>query len=260
MGQKSKIQWTDATWNPVTGCTKVSPGCKHCYAEKRSHRLKGRFGYPEDEPFRLTLHEDRLDQPLHWKKPRLIFVNSMSDLFHPDVPYEFIDQVFAVMTLCPQHTFQVLTKRPDIMYDYLSDPHKTYDIHVEMNAFVDGKPPGTLLPLPNVWLGTSCENQQYADERIPWLLKTPAAIRFVSAEPLLGSIDLTPEKSPYLYYNAISDGSPVWRGPNWIIVGGESGPGARPMHPDWVRNIRDHCQKAGVPFFFKQHGNRIYRK
>lgn len=232
----TKIEWTDETWNPVTGCTKVSEGCDHCYAETIAHRFAGTKAYPNG--FDVTLRPERLDQPLRWKRPRKVFVNSMSDLFHKDVPDDYIARVFAVMALAPQHTFQVLTKRPGRMRSLLSSEQ------FESAVFLatEGRFPW---PLPNVWLGTSVENQKWADVRIPLLLDTPAAIRFLSCEPLLGPIDL-------FAWN-IDRGTRV----DWVIVGGESGPRARPMHPDWARQLRDDCLTAGIPFHFKQWGEWV---
>jgi len=219
------IEWTDETWNPVTGCTKVSPGCDHCYAE----RITNRFGGPGAFDT-VVLHPERLGKPLRWRKSRMVFVNSMSDLFHDDVPDEFIGRVWQVMGAASMHTFQVLTKRPGRMASLLNERILTH-IPVLPNW-----------PLPNVWLGTSVEDQKWADIRIPKLLDAPAAVRFLSCEPLLGPVDLR-----------IYPGSWV----DWVIVGGESGPGARPMHPDWARSLRDQCVAAEVPFFFKQWGGRI---
>lgn len=258
MGDNTGIEWTDATWNPTTGCTKVSQGCKHCYAEVMAKRLAGRAGYPADEPFRLTLHPDRLTLPLRWKRPRRVFVNSMSDLFHKDVPNEFILRVFDVMHQCPRHTFQVLTKRPERMAEFL-------------NAMVDDGGWGRLPP--HIWIGTSVENQEGADTRIPHLLCCPATVRFLSCEPLLGPVDI----ERYLWLSGPSTAGP-WRDAlgrlrgcggvggqtisrvrsgniGWVIAGGESGPGARPMHPRWAQDLRDQCAEAAVPFFFKQWGN-----
>ena len=214
MAQESPIEWTEATWNPVTGCTKISPGCKHCYAERMAHRLQA-MGQPRyRNGFRLTLQPDVVDAPLHWKRGRLIFVNSMSDLFHRDVPLEFIQRCFGVMEQATQHTFQILTKRPDHAAEIAEE-----------------------LPWPkNVWMGTSVENADYLD-RIDHLRRIPSAVRFLSIEPLLGPI---PKIS--------------LKGIQWVIVGGESGPGARLMQPEWVTSIRDQCLKQGVPFFFKQWG------
>lgn len=244
MSDKSKIEWTDATWNPVTGCTKVSPGCDHCYAETIAHRFAGTKAYPNG--FDVTLWPERLDQPLRWKRPRRVFVNSMSDLFHKDVPDEYIARVFAVMALADQHTFQVLTKRPGRMRSLLSS-----DLFVDLLgawlAEYAGHPSrkacGTYrvsLPLPNVWLGTSVESQKWADVRVPQLLNTPAAIRFLSCEPLLGPVDL-----------GLAD---TRTRIDWVIVGGESGPHARVMQLYWAESLRDQCTGAGIPFFFKQWG------
>lgn len=249
------IEWTDETWNPVTGCDHVSPGCDHCYAERMAVRLAGRAGYPADEPFRVTLHPDRLDQPSRWRKPRRVFVNSMSDLFHRDVPDEFIAEVFAVMGAAEQHTFQVLTKRPQRMARLLSSPEWSARL-----VHDHGIPAAGRGPFPNVWLGTSVENQRYAELRIPHLLATPAAVRFLSIEPLLGPISLRWAKWHDYYRDGwrergeVQDEYDGARRLDWVIVGGESGPGARPMHPAWVRTLRDHCTAAGVPFFFKQWG------
>lgn len=262
MGDRTGIEWTDATWNPVSGCSKVSQGCKHCYAERVFPRP-----YPGRKFTDVRMHPLRLRQPLQWQKPRRIFVNSMSDLFHEDVPTWFIDQVFAVMLLAPRHTFQVLTKRPERMCTYLSDPHlyaRTLQfadeyLRVERPALGGvGISDPSLSPAPWIWLGVSVEDQATADERIPLLLQTPAAVRFLSCEPLLSEVDLRRLCSPYeidalnpesnedTYYETVSI--------DWVIVGGESGTHARPMHPAWVRSLRDQCVSAGVPFFFKQWG------
>jgi protein gp37 len=236
------IQWTDETWNPVTGCSKVSPGCAHCYAETLAlTRLAGKTGYPglpwtpENAEANVVLRPERLRKPLSWKEPRRVFVNSMSDLFHELVPPEYIDQVFAVMARAPQHTFQVLTKRPERMPGYLVGDGITrrpwIALAAQMN--IDDR-----WPLPNVWLGTSIENDRFVGRADP-LRETPAAVRFLSLEPLLGplpSLDLT--------------------GIDWVIVGGESGPEHRPIRVEWVRDLRDRCNAAGVAFFFKQWGGR----
>ncbi|TMV49383.1 phage Gp37/Gp68 family protein [Paenibacillus mesophilus] len=248
MSDKTKIEWSDATWNPVTGCSKVSEGCRNCYALTLAERFRGTPGHYFEKGFDVTLRPDKLDQPLRWRRPRRIFVNSMSDLFHPDVQDDFIDQVFAVMALCPQHTFQILTKRPERMAQYLNHSSRKNDIETSAHGTsyrISGF--GRLdlkdedydfqWPLPNVWLGVSVEIQKAADDRIPLLIETPAAVRFLSCEPLLGEVVV-----------------PWWNRIDWIIVGGEKGPGARPMHPDWARSLRDQCQAAGVPFFFKQFG------
>ena len=242
------IEWTDETWNPTTGCDRISPGCDNCYALTLAKRLKGMGSakYQADgDPrtsgpgFKLTVHPDTLDAPLRWRKPRKVFVNSMSDLFHVDVPAEFIAQVFAVMALTPQHTYQVLTKRPQRMAALLGLPGFPSIVQDEMDDLCDeqGLPNPRdrrhPWPLPNVWLGTSIENDTYS-WRANHLRATPAAVRFISAEPLLGplpSLDLT--------------------GIDWLIVGGESGPGARPMHPEWVQVLRDDCAEGGPAFFFK---------
>ncbi len=278
----TKIEWTQKVWNPITGCTKLSPGCANCYAETVDHRFDhdkvGRlpWAFPASRGGRgVTLHPERLDQPFHWKKPRRIFVNSMSDLFHEDVPEWFIAKVFAVMAQAPQHTFQVLTKRQERMRDlllYSTD----FMYHLEHGG-LDGQRIGFAWPLPNVWLGVSIESQYWADRRIPFLVQTPAAVRFLSCEPLLRPVDLKPwlPLEPPLN-NIVDNRTPEelaqdqadddgWRPlgfadavaraqscVNWIICGGESGPNARQMHPDWVRQIRDDCQAAGVPLFVKQ--------
>ncbi len=218
MGDKSAIEWTDATWNPVTGCTKISPGCKNCYAERLALRLR-EMGNPRyKNGFRITLHPDQVDLPLRWAKPKMIFVNSMSDLFHEEVPLSYIAQVFELMGEAPQHTFQVLTKR-----------------HTRLAELMPRLP-----LLANVWVGVSVENQLWADRRIPALKSVAAAVRFLSCEPLLRPISLAKHLG----------------GIDWVIVGGESGPRARPMEPSWARAIRDECLEAGVPFFFKQWGGR----
>jgi protein gp37 len=234
MSVTSKIEWTDATWNPVTGCTEVSPGCDRCYAKTFAERWRGTPGHHFENGFDVQLRPDKLNLPRTWRKPRKVFVNSMSDLFHDSVPDSYIADVFAVMMGTPQHTYQVLTKR-----------------HARMRSLlrkwspITGSPPWTFTgpwPLPNVWLGVSVETQQWADIRIPALLDTPASERFLSCEPLLGPIDLL---SVVFGLNGI----------DWVIVGGESGRGARPMRPDWARGLRDQCVVAGVPFLLKQWGN-----
>lgn len=219
MAHGSKIEWTDATWNPVTGCNKVSPGCKHCYAERLSKRLKATGMAKYSNGFEVTLHPDTLEIPLRWRKPRSIFVNSMSDLFHVDVPEPFIREVFDVMERADWHRYQVLTKRADRVAE-LSDA----------------------LPWPSqVWMGVSVESQAYA-YRIDLLRETDAQVKFLSLEPLLGPL-------PHLNLDGI----------DWVIAGGESGPGARPMQPDWAREIRDQCIDAGVAFHFKQWGG-VFKK
>jgi len=274
MGANSKIGWTNNTWNPVTGCTQVSPGCDNCYAKRMATRLRGRCGYPADDPFRLTLHPSSLTNPLRWRKPRRVFVCSMGDLFHADVPDEMIAMVFAVMCLCPQHTFQVLTKRPGRMRQFLSRGYADvcaaiHALGIDLNKLpyyplkIDD--PGGW-PLPNVWLGVTAENQEQAAARIHLLLRTPAAVRFVSVEPMLGAVDLTSVKFPHGGYENVlrcdvsqrakCAGIDKLNGIDWVICGGESGPKARPMHPDWATALRDQCQEARVPFYFKQWGNK----
>jgi protein gp37 len=327
----TKIEWTEATWNPITGCSVTSPGCTNCYAMKlagtrlRNHASRaGLTAESQAGPVwtgEVRFNEQWLDQPLRWKRPRMIFVCAHGDLFHESVPDKWIDRVFAVMALCPQHTFQVLTKRSARVREYLTD-----NLAVRVQNAVDNLEPDGLWKfkghepwvisdirdsergdyLPNLWLGVSVEDQARADERIPDLLATPAGVRWLSCEPLLGPVDLRswlpdcyecgascglrlpsppkverctecgeecgPETEPMF-----SEGCPKCSGeleficpdcghymvyqhpdtPNldWIVVGGESGPGARPMHPDWARSLRDQCAAAGVPFFFKQWGN-----
>jgi protein gp37 len=286
MGSNSKIEWTDHTWNPVTGCSKISPGCAHCYAERMSKRLAGRCGYPADEPFAVTMHPERLEEPLHWKKPRMIFVCSMGDLFHKDVPDEWILQVFNTMRACEAlelgHTFQILTKRPERMRDICQrlrwDGRGLGRLWIAHSA----DDPGYRLMggkgctgLQRVWLGVTAEDQQRADERIPLLLQTPAAVRFVSVEPMLGPVRLMDHYYSYLEgWELVADhdaGCPGG-GPyceihcpvpvqertakiDWVICGGETGPGARPMHPEWVRSLHDQCKAAEVPFFFNSWGD-----
>lgn len=247
MGDKTGIEWTDATWNPVTGCDKVSPGCDRCYAETFAERWRGTQGHYFETGFDVQLRPDKLDMPLRWTKPRKVFVNSMSDLFHDKVPDEYIARVFSVMACAERHTFQLLTKRHGRMRSLLNSEAFRELVFKCQALELPGDVMGDYWPLPNVWLGVSAEDQKRADLRIPALLDTPAAVRFVSAEPLLGPIDL--------HTDPIAAGSPFWGSQlDWVIVGGESGPGARPMHPDWARSLRDQCVAAGVPFLFKQWG------
>jgi protein gp37 len=301
----TRIEWTDESWNPIVGCSVVSPGCTNCYAMRQAGRLLDKPGSHYEGTTqgskagpvwtgKVSLAPEHiLSAPLRWKKPRRVFVNSMGDLFHEDAPDEWIDKVFAVMALAPQHTFQVLTKRPERMRDWATRdlPHspltqsiaELYTAHPEVAAThpfdkeraIEVATQGW--PLPNVWLGVSCEDQARAEERIPPLLDTPAAVRFVSAEPLLGPVYLSPKNrysagiQPSRYCcdtydplrghgetdtDDVGSGVAYTFGPkiDWVIVGGESGPGARPMHPDWARSLRDQCASAGVPFFFKQWG------
>ena len=281
MADGTAIEWTDATWNPVTGCSRVSAGCQNCYAERlAATRLRG-------HPSRQGLTDRRgrwngavrlnpawLGQPLRWQRPRTVFVAAHGDLFHDNVPDAWIDLVFAVMAIARRHRFQVLTKRPRRMRGYLAGAGRRLERLIS-GWLAAGEHPavplpdrdrrrlarrGMLwrgrraepifapLPLPNVWLGTSVEDQDTANERIPALLETPAAIRWISAEPLLGPVEIFSANGPV----DVSDGT---RSPlDWVVAGGESGPGARPMHPDWARSLRDQCAAATVPFFFKQWG------
>jgi protein gp37 len=261
MSDRSRIEWCDASWNPVSGCSHVSPGCDHCYAETLSQRYKWTtkpWG-AQHAAENVKLHPERLDQPLRWRKPRRIFVNSMSDLFHELVPFEFVDRVMTVMQAADHHVFQVLTKRPQRMLDYLSAWQK--------------REPWSAPP-KHVWWGVSVEDQRRADERIPLLLQTPAAVRWVSAEPLLGPLDLRPFMWPTQWSwdakyrtpeEAVAAGAYAERKPQalvaagrsfvrWVVVGGESGPGARPMDVHWARDIVAQCKAAGVPAFVKQLG------
>lgn len=262
MGDRSKIEWCDATWNPVTGCTKVSPGCAHCYAESVWPRMQHLPGYEGRSFSDVRCHPERLDQPHRWRRPRRIFVNSMSDLFHPDVPDDLLMHVCRTMMENPRHTFLVLTKRPERMRDFChrlrwNNRGSGLLWLTEAPENRDGWRPfggAGCSPMANVWLGVSVENQATADERIPILLGTPAALRFVSCEPLLGPVNLLEidKNEDHEYFSLlVDDGQPRI---HWVIVGGESGPQARPMHPDWVRAIRDDCKTAQVPFFFKQWG------
>lgn len=318
----SKIEWTELTWNPIVGCSHVSPGCDHCYAERMAYRLaciesKKYKGDLSKVHYAGALNkkkwngktefvESALTKPLHWRKPRMIFACSMSDLFHESVPFEWIDRVFAVMALCPQHTFQVLTKRSKRMLEYFSEPKtKTgncyagqvlpevqFRVHRKAIAMVHERQTGNQgrqlnmwdgrWPLPNVWLGVTAEDHQRANERIPDLLKCPSATRFVSVEPMVGPVDLISYFNPLSCPNCgkvdCPDGYDVLGADveklfcnncgdevvvdildplDWVICGGESGPGARPMNPDCARSLRDQCKEAGVSFFFKQWGKYL---
>lgn len=277
----TSIEWTDKVWNPTTGCDRVSPGCDHCYALTMAKRLKGMGSakYQNDgDPrtsgpgFGITEHPDTLTAPLGWRTPQKVFVNSMSDLFHDGVSVEHIARVWAVMAATPQHTYQVLTKRHARMRSLLSST--SFPELVTTWAWRDGvrpKTPLVQLPAPNVWLGVSVESQQWADIRIPALLDTPAAVRWLSCEPLLGPVDLfgsweygceaagpavTHEGVAQLtdYGTGVEHDCDHQAGVDWVVAGGESGPGARPMHPAWARSLRDQCTAAGVPFLFKQWG------
>ena len=272
MADNTKIQWADATWNPITGCTRVSRGCEHCYAERlaagRLRHHPSRAGLTDDHGRwngAVRLNAKWLNQPLKWKKPRRVFVVAHGDLFHENVPRVWIDRVFAVMAMAREHTFQILTKRPERMRQYLSErvgdqPGNT--VIERLEKLINSRWEGRLVtwpwahtkaehwPLKNVWLGTSVEDCVTAYERIPHLLKTPAAVRWISAEPLLDPIDI----SPYFRCNLPDDAS-TWQqatGLDWVVCGGESGPGHRPMEPDWARFMSDQCKQAGVPFFMKQ--------
>lgn len=281
----SGIEWTDKTWNPTTGCARVSEGCRNCYAfqlhdqRHAAHMAGKKLPAQYAKPFKeLQLFEDRLNDPLSWKKPCRVFVNSMSDLFHKDIPDGFIDRVFAVMALAGRHTFQVLTKRPERMAEYVARlgkgiaPLEAAARSLGWTLQIEHPDTGRKLglvpwPIPNVWLGTSVENQAEADERIPHLLRTPAAVRFLSCEPLLGPVDLSKidlrriGKVPNQLSKVLGD----WVAPlagaftdsprvNWVIVGGESGPGSRPCDVAWVRSLVGQCKAAGVACFVKQLG------
>jgi protein gp37 len=293
---QSSIEWTDATWNPVRGCSKVSAGCASCYAMRQAHRFSG-----SGKPYEGLTHvvpgkgpqwtgavrtvPQLLDEPLHWRKPRRIFVNSMSDLFHPDVPDEFVHAVFAIMAVTPHHTYQVLTKRPERMSELLGQAGIAGAIAAETGPGCDYpgrrpfiRPDDMPWPLPNVWLGTSVEDQAAADERIPHLLRTPAAVRFLSCEPLLGPLGL----EYYIGLDGTNHGSDFFEkhgwgyddwsggfigptmhndptyapepGLHWMIAGGESGPGARPCNVEWIRSLISQARAAEVPIFVKQLG------
>ena len=312
MAETTKIEWTDATWNPITGCSVVSPGCTNCYAMRlaggRMQHHPSRAGLTQPSKAgpvwtgEVRLNEEWLDQPLRWKRPRRIFVCAHGDLFHENVPDEWIDRVFAVMALAPQHTFQVLTKRTERMRKYLGHGGTCIPIGIrhaaERMGFGD---PGPLpIALPNVWLGVSVEDQPRADERIRDFLAVPAAVHFISVEPMLGPVRLDrveefvdeftdcgghpdpqwpSDTHDATWLNALegqieaearaADGARrgdidvglIWNGGkiDWVIVGGESGLGSRPMHPDWVRSLRDQCHAAGTAFFFKQWGDWLPR-
>lgn len=256
MGLKTKIDWCDATWNPITGCTPCSPGCDHCYAKRMAERFPQTHGYrlggDIDElapvPFStVAFHPDRLDQPLHWRSPRRIFVCSMGDLFHADVRTEWIGAVFRIVALCPQHTFMVLTKRPGAM-------------RLRMTSWIGAhfgvcpeRPMGTAMPLPNLWLGVTVCNQQEADAKLPMLMDTPTALRFVSIEPMLEELGI----SQFLPRPVRCGTRPTL---DWVICGGETGPGARKMRWEWANEIWHKCRDAGVPFFYKGVGTATCSK
>lgn len=315
MADHSAIEWTDATWNPLRGCSRVSSGCQHCYAERVAARFSGP-GMPYEGLIhpstggwngKVQLVPEVLGQPWHWVKPRRIFVNSMSDLFHESVPFEYVAAVFWVMSVTTRHTYQVLTKRPERMLEFFQWLLKRQDVdfypvthdkagYWMANEVCDighenpaikalGWTPSTSTrggydncgpgwPYHNVWLGVSVENQETADERIPLLLQCPAAVRWLSCEPMLGPVDLWPSaflpcpRSEGMIMDPTTGAYECCKecdftgvgdepGIDWIVAGGESGTGARPMHPDWARSLRDQCASAGVPFFFKQHGEWV---
>lgn len=276
----SKIEWTDVTWNPVRGCSMVSDGCTHCYAMKQAHRFSGpgqayagmtTASGPNAPHWSgdIKLVPELLDAPLHWRKPRRIFVNSMSDLFHEDVPDEFIAKVFGTMFRSPRHTFQILTKRPERMMKWFARCGNagkfgwiTHDNTPPAKAY---RGTGIIFsqadrwPLPNVWIGVSVENQQTADERIPLLLQTPAAVRWISVEPLLGPMDINTWLSWPKSFEEMMSPRPYWNiSLDWVVVGGESGPGSRPCNVEWIRSIVAQSRAAGVPVFVKQFGRRSY--
>jgi protein gp37 len=275
----SKIEWTDSTWNPITGCTPVSAGCQNCYAKSIATRFKGTAGYPKDDPFKITFHPKRLEVPLRWKKPKRIFVCSMADLFHPNVSDEDRCDIFTIMQKAYWHTFMILTKRPRSMRDWIND------WRWKKFPYLQGQKGVRELP-KNIWVGTTAENQAMADQRIPALLDIPAVIRFVSIEPMLEEMDVSRYVGPYSCYGCgyiggdskekksnenmlcpeclTEEGQGVGflkSDPgngciDWVIVGGESGPKARYMNPDWARSIRDQCKYADVQFFFKKLSGR----
>ncbi|MEG6521108.1 DUF5131 family protein [Desulfotomaculum sp. 1211_IL3151] len=313
----TKIEWAEAVWNPITGCSKISPGCANCYAERMSKRLVGRCGYPADEPFKVTVHPDKFVEPLRWRKPKRVFVCSMGDLFHPDVKDEWILASLVAMGLTyehtgkmkevspghhtgiykPKHTFMILTKRPERMKEFFnrlysksSDKeweNKAHNFATQLASGIGSPFPMNAIfgfykwledGFPGLWLGVTAENQEQADKRIPILLEIPAAVRFVSVEPMLGPVDLTSLSLGSNRYgldfklnsltswetgyndkgNQRINRNDEFESLDWVICGGETGPGARPMHPDWVRSLRDQCQGAGMPFFFKQWGDWIH--
>lgn len=293
------IEWATKVLNPVTGCSKISPGCQHCYAERMARRLAGRAGYPAGNPFAVTWHEDRIYEPVSWRTPQRVFLGSMTDLFHPDVQEVWIHDILDMVIHYPQHTFMVLTKRPLRMVDIMADFYRGGWVRGTERPMVDHHE-----PIPNLWLGVTAENQEMADRRIPLLLQVPAAVRFVSVEPCLGPVDLgmstatcsccerwpsrwirlpRPVHGDWPVDHATQADPGIYRAESnqhgalsvhtsagllgikpaemeilpkldWVIAGGESGPGARPLHPDWARSIRDQCAAAGVPLFFKQWG------
>lgn len=275
MSDNSKIPWTDATWGPTLGCLKASTGCESCYAIRTAYRQEHAFKRQEyrgltkklqDGSLNWTGHVnligDRLDQPLRWKKPRRIFVDSQSDLFHEKVPSRFVEAVFVRMMAAPQHTFQLLTKRPDRMQQWFAKKADPIKMMWAAKDLLGAQNLRTSWPIPNLWLGVSVENQTAADERIPLLLQTQAAVRFVSAEPLLGPVDLAEWLGDADCSAGADLGYRQWvgRGIDWVIVGSESGPHARPMDEQWVRDLRDQVVAAGAAFFYKQRLDERGRK
>jgi len=263
MARDVAIAWTDATWDPLAGCTRKSAACRHCYAEAltaaSSQPGMWGHGFAESTPSgpawtgKINLLEERLSLPLAWDEPSRIFVNSNSDLFHESLAVETIDRVFAIMALAPRHIFQVLTKRPKTMQPYLADPAAPSRIERAMAA-IAGDPVSARIetwPLPNVWLGVTAENQKEADRRIPLLLATPAAVRWIAAEPLLEPLDLK--------IGSWLRGAPEQPGPklDWIVAGGEISAEAQPCHPDWARSLRDQCAKSDAAFFWHQWGEHV---
>lgn len=274
MSDKSRIEWTDATWNPIRGCSVVSPGCVNCYAMKHAWRFNGP-GQPYEGLTKMGAKgpiwigkvspvPKVFDQPIRWRKPRMVFVNSMSDLFHESVPDELIAAIFGIMAGSPRHTFQVLTKRPQRALEWFRwvGSHRGHDYTADPWLAITGAAPVMVglsfhtvgpWPLPNVWLGVSVEDQQRADERVPVLLEIPAAVRWVSAEPLLGPVALDAVRSSGgVLFNSL-------KGVDWVVVGGESGVGARPMDVEWVRSIQAQCRGSRVPVFVKQLGRYAYQ-
>jgi protein gp37 len=271
MAETTTIEWTrnddgtpGRTWNPATGCTKISAGCDNCYAETIAERFRGHAAFPRG--FDVQIRADKVNDPLKWRKPTRVFVNSMSDLFHDEIDKEWIAEIFGVMAAARKHTFQLLTKRHGRMRSLLNDPafvhkvrHRAQGKGLAISDFT--------WPLPNLWLGVSVENQQWADIRIPALTQTPAAVRFLSCEPLLGPVWIDEhiwqtcsccegeghDEACAPCADANCDSGHI-RALDWVIVGGESGRKARPMHPDWARSLRDQCKQSHVPFFYKQHG------
>lgn len=276
MSDGTKIEWTDATWNPITGCSVESPACKHCYAMKlagtRLRHHPSRAGLTHDTKNgpvwtgEVRFNEQWLDQPIRWARQRMVFVCAHSDLFHESVPDNWIDTIFGIMWAClygrneqDGHIFQVLTKRADRMRDYFKIDRREAWARAAVNHGGGTDPDGIFDqvmefdgPHPRIWLGVSVEDQVHADKRIPMLLQTPAAVRWISAEPLLGPVDIHHRLGACVFTEA--DPLATGRGIDWVVVGGESGDKARPMHPDWARSLRDQCAAAGVPFLFKQWG------